>query len=307
MAKIEFGIKVASFPSDGVNGPPFIEKILNYIKETGNGFKTVWVSDHLTPWTAGMPKNLDTLECWTALSYLAGIFPDRRFGTAVLCNSFRNPALFAKMVATLDELSGGRFVLGIGAGWREEEYREYGYEFPPPAVRIRQLSESVQIIRKLWTEDNVTFKGKYFQVNNLTCYPHPDPCPPIMIGGGGENLTLRVVAKYADWWNMGATSPDAYKHKLDVLARHCSKVGRDFKEIRKTIEAFIAIGETKEQAEEAAGTGRRPHFVGTPEQAVEWLKGFIDLGVDYCETRFLDEPSTTGARLFAERVMPELE
>jgi alkanesulfonate monooxygenase SsuD/methylene tetrahydromethanopterin reductase-like flavin-dependent oxidoreductase (luciferase family) len=306
LVKVEFGIKVASFPSDGVNGPPFLEKILNYIKETGDGFKTVWVSDHLTPWTAGMPENLDTLECWTTLSYLAGAFPDRRFGTAVLSNSFRNPALLAKMAATLDELSGGRFILGIGAGWREKEYLEYGYDFPPPAVRVRQLSEGVQIIRKLWTEDNVTFSGRYFKVNNLTCYPHPNPCPPIMIGGAGEALTLRVVARYADWWNTQAAL-DSYRHKLDVLAEHCDKVGRKFGDIRKTAEAFIALGETREEAKRRVLTGRQYHFMGTPEEAVAWLGGFLDLGVDYFEVRFLDEPSTAGARLFAEKVIPELK
>lgn len=306
MAKVEFGIKVASFPSDSVNGPPFIEKVFNYIKETGGAFKTIWVSDHLTPWTAGMPENLDTLECWTALTYLAGAFPDRRFGTAVLSNSFRNPALLAKMVATLDELSGGRFILGIGAGWREYEYLAYGYDFPSPAVRVRQLSEGVQIIRKLWTEDNVTFNGRYFKVNNLTCYPHPSPCPPIMIGGGGENLTLRVVARYADWWNTQAAL-DSYRHKLQVLAEHCDKVGRKFGDIRKTAEAFIALGETREEAKRRALTGRQYHFLGTPEEAVTWLGGFLDLGVDYFEVRFLDEPSTAGARLFAEWVIPELK
>lgn len=306
MGKVEFGIKVASFPSDGVNGPPFIGKILNFIKETGDAFKTIWVSDHLTPWTTGVPQSLDTLECWTTLSFLAGAFPERGLGTAVLSNSFRNPALLAKMAATVDELSGGRFILGIGAGWREAEYREYGYEFPPPRVRIGQLSEGVQIIRRLWTEDNVTFHGRYFKVDNLTCYPHPNPCPPIMIGGGGEALTLRVVARYADWWNTQAASVDAYRHKLGVLAEHCAKVGRSFGTIRKTAEAFIALGETREEAAKKVLTGRQPHFVGTPEEAVEWFSGFIDLGVDYFVVRFLDEPGTAGARLFADRVVPNV-
>lgn len=306
MTDVEFGVKVASFPSDGVNGQPFISKILSFIKETGDSFETIWVADHLTPWTPGMPESLDNLECWTTLSYLAGAFPDRRFGAAVLCNSFRNPALVAKMAATFDEMSGGRFILGIGAGWREQEYRSYGYDFPPPKVRIRQLSEGIQIIRRLWTEDNVTFDGRYFKVSNLTCYPHPKPCPPIMIGGGGEALTLRVVAKYADWWNTQAVSLDAYKHKLEVLEKHCKKTGRSFRDIRKTAEAFVALGETQEQATKRALTGRRTHFVGTPEKAVEWLTSYIDLGVDYFIVRFLDEPNTSGARLFADKVIPNL-
>jgi alkanesulfonate monooxygenase SsuD/methylene tetrahydromethanopterin reductase-like flavin-dependent oxidoreductase (luciferase family) len=210
------------------------------------------------------------------------------------------------MVASLYELSGGRYVLGIGAGWREEEYLEYGITFPSAAVRIRQLSEGVQIIKKLWTEDNVTFNGEYFQVNNLSCHPQPTPTPPIMIGGGGESLTLRVVAKYADWWNMGAGSLKQYKHKLKILSKHCSRVNRNFNEIRKTIEALVDIRETKKEAKEATSTNRRSHFVGTPKEAVNWLNGFIDAGVDYFILRFLDEPNTVGAQLFGERVIPEL-
>lgn len=306
MARIQFGIKVASFPSDGINGRLFVDKILNFINRAGDSFNTIWVSDHLTPWTAGVSESLDTLECWTAVSYLIGVFPNRRFGTAVLCNSFRSPTLLAKMAASLDELSSGRFTLGIGAGWRESEYLAYGYDFPSPAVRIRQLSEGVQIIRKLWTEDNVTFNGRYFRVSNLTCYPHPNPCPPILIGGSGEILTLRVVARYADWWNTSAASLDGYKHKLWVLKKHCNKVGRSFQSIRKTAEAFVALGETREEAAKRVSTGRRAHFVGTPEEAVEWLTDFTDLGVDYFIVRFLDEPNTKGARLFADRVIPNL-
>lgn len=306
MGKVEFGIKVASFPSDGINGQPFIKKILNFIEETEDNFNTIWISDHLTPWTTGLPASLDTLECWTALTYLAGVFPRRRFGTAVLSNSYRNPALLAKMAATFDELSGGRFVLGIGAGWRDKEYLEYGYEFPSPAVRIGQLSEGLEIIRKLWTQDNVTFKGRYFKVENLTCHPHPDPCPPMMIGGGGEALMLRVVAKYADWWNTSAASLEAYKHKLNVLEKHCDKVGKNFNRIRRTAEAFIAVGETREKAVEGGLTGRQPHFIGTPEEAVEFFAGYVDAGVDYFVIRFLDEPSTVEAHLFADRVIPNL-
>ncbi|MCJ7609087.1 LLM class flavin-dependent oxidoreductase [Candidatus Bathyarchaeota archaeon] len=305
MGKIEFGVKVATFPSDGVNGQAFIDRILGFIKGTGDSYKTIWVSDHLTPWTKGLPQTLDTLECMTTVSYLAGIFPDRHFATAVLSNSFRNPALLAKMVATLDELTRGRFVLGIGAGWREQEYKEYGYEYPAPAVRIRQLDEGLQIIRRLWTEDNVTFNGRFFKVSNLTCYPHPKPAPPIMVGGGG-NMTLRVVAKYADWWNFGATSHEEYKRRLGILAEHCDKVKRNFGSIRKTAEAFMAIGRTKEEAKSRVLTGRQAHFVGTPDEVVPWLGGFMDLGVDYFEVRFLDEPNTDGARLFAEEVIPRL-
>lgn len=305
---MEFGIKPASFSTDGSRGKSFVEKTIKFVRETPE-FNVIWMSDHFIPWPSdhpNVPLNADLYECWTLSSYLAGAFPNRKIGQCVMANSYRNPALVAKMAATLDALSGGRLILGLGAGRLEEEYHQYGYEFPSAAVRIKQLEEAVQIIRKMWTEDKVTFKGRYFHIQNATAHPQPDTCPPILIAGAGEKRTLRIVAKYADWWNMSAKSLEDYEHKLKVLAEHCVKVGRDFDEIRKTCEFHVAIGETKEQAEDIILKGNKAQLVGTPEEVVDYLTGFINLGVDYCMVRFTDEPSTTGARIFAEKVIPKL-
>jgi hypothetical protein len=180
------------------------------------------------------------------------------------------------MGATLQLLSQGRFVMGLGTGWYENDYTAFGYDFPEkPADRIAQLEETIQIIRRMWTETPVTFEGKYYRVNAAFCEPKPEPVPPILIGGGGEKLMLRLVAKYADWWNYCDTA-EAYGHKLDVLRAHCDAVGRDFKQIVKTWDGLqMTLAETEAEAwriYEVSPFKRRGCIVGTPQQAAEQLK-----------------------------------
>ena len=312
MTDVKFGIRVPSFPIDGSRGSEFIRQIMDFLRGLEPYFDSAWVSDHFVPWADFESKETDTLECFTTLSYLSGVFKKLKFGSIVLCNSYRNPALVAKMGATLDVLSRGRFILGIGAGWMEEDYIEYGYNFPPPSVRVRQLEEGVQIIRRMWTEDRVTFRGRYFRVENAYCNPKPHPPPPIMIGGGGEKLTLKVVARYADWWNIPNVDLATYKHKVEVLKRHCLRVGRDPEGIVKTLGSMVAIAETDEEALKIAkespfvGEGDiERYFIGSPQTVKEKIKAFVDIGVKYFILRFLDFPRLDGARLFAEEVVPE--
>lgn len=214
--------------------------------------------------------------------------------------------LLAKMVATIHSLTRGRYVFGIGAGWSKTEYFAYGYNFPNAVERIKQLEEAVQIVRKMWSEDELFFKGKYYQVNGAKCFPRPVPPPSIMIGGGGEKLTLKVVAEYADWWNVVAMPSCMLEHKISVLKGYCLKVGRDFNTIKKTIEVHVAIAETKKEAENIASRGQQAHSCGTPEEILNQFKNYLDLGFDYYLLRFIDQPSPNGARMFAEQVIPEL-
>jgi alkanesulfonate monooxygenase SsuD/methylene tetrahydromethanopterin reductase-like flavin-dependent oxidoreductase (luciferase family) len=213
------------------------------------------------------------------------------------------------MGATLQLLTGGRFVMGLGTGWKEDEYYAYGYEFPKPAVRVAQLEETIHIIRKMWTESPATFEGQYYQIRNVYCEPRPDPVPPLLIGGGGEKLMLRLIAKYADWWNYCDTV-ETYAHKLSVLRSHCEAVGRDFNEIVKTWDGLqITIAETEAEAwriYEASAFRRREHVVGTPDQVAERLRAYIDLGVTIFFLRFDDFPSRAGIQLFVEEVIPQL-
>jgi alkanesulfonate monooxygenase SsuD/methylene tetrahydromethanopterin reductase-like flavin-dependent oxidoreductase (luciferase family) len=176
-------------------------------------------------------------------------------------------------------------------------------------VRIAQLEEAVLIVKKLWTESPAFFEGTFYRIKNAYCEPRPDPLPPLLIGGGGEQLTLRVVAKYADWWNIPGGSLENYAHKLSVLRRHCAAVGRDHAEIVKTWSAeAISVAETESQAQRiaAASPYNGDPIVGTPAQVAEKLQAFVDLGVEYFIVRLIDFPKTHGIEMFVQDVMPRL-
>ncbi|MCC6790552.1 MAG: LLM class flavin-dependent oxidoreductase, partial [Thermomicrobiales bacterium] len=182
---------------------------------------TAWFVDHF------QFGDRPYLECFSQLAHSAGRFPGLRVGTLVLGQGYRNPALVAKMAATLQLLTGGKLILGIGAGWKEDEYLAYGYPFPATAQRLDELEEAVEIITRLWTEPEVTFTGAHHRVAGAICAPRPEPKPVLMIGGGGEKRTLRIAAEHADWWNVDYIQPDLYAHKLSVLKEHCRAAGRD--------------------------------------------------------------------------------
>jgi hypothetical protein len=224
-------------------------------------FESFWTYDHFYGFS---DRRNPYLESWTTLVWLAARFPALHVGAVVQGVGYRNPALLAKMGATLQLLSGGRFILGIGAGWREEEYTAYGYPFPRASVRIHQLEEAVQIIRRMWTEDTPTFKGEHFQIENATCLPHPDPLPPIMIGGEGEKLMLPLVARQADWWNCGDWSDlNAVRRKRDIVLEHAAQAGRS---VRLTMQ----IG------------GREwPKTDGESAAWADFLHTLVELGFDY--------------------------
>jgi len=304
-------LRVPSFPVDGSNGKEFVNQILGFLGELEESFDSAWVDDHFVPWAAFVPNAAPNLESFTAISYLSGEFRRLIFGNIVACNSYRNPALLAKMGATLQTLTGGRFILGIGAGWKEDEYVAYGYEFPPPKVRIQQLGEGVQIIKAMWNKGLATFKGRYYNIDEAYCHPKPDPIPPIMIGGGGEKLTLRVVARHADWWNLPNVSPQTYQHKLRVLEEHCKREGRDPSEIVKTLANIIAIAKTEEEAWNLASKSQfiqkgneENYIIGNPGSVMKKLAEYTKLGVEHFILRFLDFPKTDGAKLFATEVIP---
>ena len=312
MADVKFGIRVPSFPIDGSRGRQFVLQIIGFLRGLEAEFDSAWVSDHFVPWADWERRDTDILECLSAISFLSALFEGLDFGSIVLCSSYRNPALVAKMGATLDALTGGRFILGIGAGWMEEDYTEYGYDFPPAAVRIRQLEEGVKIIRKMWTGDGVTFEGEHHGVRNAHCDPKPDPPPPIMIGGGGERLTLRAVARHADWWNIANAGLEAYSHKLDVLRRHCAREGRDPDEILLTLGNMVGVAATDEEAQRMAGASpflgdgnMDSYIVGDPQAVAERIGAYVDIGVEHFILRFIDFPRLDSARLFAEEVIPE--
>jgi alkanesulfonate monooxygenase SsuD/methylene tetrahydromethanopterin reductase-like flavin-dependent oxidoreductase (luciferase family) len=309
VARMEFGWKVPEFPADGSDSRTLTRQSLETLDLIRGRFPAAWVTDHMHPWARWQPVESPVTECWTTLAFLASRYPELTWGTIVMAQSYRNPALLAKMVANLCDLIPGKVIYGIGAGWKEDEYLAYGYEFPKPAVRIRQLEETVEIAKLLWTQDDATYEGKHYHVSHAYLEPKPDPLPPIMIGGGGEQLTLRVVAKHADWWNSTA-GQEIFVRKRDILRTHCEAIGRDFESIKLTWQCeCIAVGRTEEEARQMAEASRfyggpDSSLVGTPAQVIDQIEAWGDLGVSHMQIRFADFPKTDGIRRFMDEVMP---
>lgn len=283
------------------------------------GFTALWASDHLL-WDAKSERR-NCLDVWALMPALAAVTTTLRIGTLVTCNSYRIPSMLAKTAASVDHISNGRLEFGLGAGWKDIEYKAYGIPFPPVATRLAQLEEAAQLIKLLWTEERATFNGKHYQLNDATCAPKPVQKPLKMwIGGAGEKKLLRMVAQYADGWNMifGYQLP-AVKKKLEVLQRHCDDVKRDFTTIDKSLFIVTSIAENetemkKREADTAAalGTGRifklarDAGTIGTAEQVAEVLRGYQDLGFDYFIAMFPYTQDKEMLQRFAETVVPKL-
>jgi alkanesulfonate monooxygenase SsuD/methylene tetrahydromethanopterin reductase-like flavin-dependent oxidoreductase (luciferase family) len=281
------------------------EDTFPYLDRTAHPFDSLWFPDHVQ--YAGQK----VAEGWSLLAYALARYPDKRCGHEVLCNSFRNPALLAKMVATAQALSGGRTILGIGAGWNEEEYRAYGWPFPPAKVRIAQLAEAIELIRAMWTQAPASYAGEHYRIAGAYCEPRPEPPPPIMVGGSGEKYLLRVVARHADWWNLGWKSREQYASKQRVLREHCREVGRDYASITQVIRVGILVADNdKELARLQAAPFVRPHeegrLVGTPAQVTDTLREIIAQGADRLTVHFADAPRPEGTWLFSSAVLPHL-
>lgn len=211
-------------------------------------FDSVWIADHFYGFDA--EKTEGFLEGWTTLTWLAATFPDVMLCHHVLGHGYRNPALTAKMASTLQILSGGRFMLGIGGGWREDEYRAYGYDFPPTAVRLRQLEEVVQICRLMWTEAHPRFAGKYFQVDDAAATPRPDVVPPVCIGSSGEKIGLPIVGRQADIWNSGFGTRADWLRKRAIVDEAAAGVGRDPAEIESCVTVAGDLPESEQASEQ---------------------------------------------------------
>jgi len=296
MTRPGFGWIVQTIARDGAHIETINEDIDAYVRALGDGFDTLWFDDHL------MKTGAPLLECWTTLAFLAARYPYLRVGTLVLSHSFRNPGLTGKMMATLQVLTRGRFIAGIGAGWKEDEFLAYGYPFLPPRQRVDALEEAVQILRAMWSHSPASFEGQFYSLRNADCEPLPPRPIPLLIGGTGEKRTLRLVAQYADWFNM--TFPDlaGYARKLDLLRQHCRQVGRDYDEITKSLWTYIHFN----QGEDVSDRYGRPLVAGTPAQVTAALRAFMALGCSHFMVRFADYPKTDMLETFQREVLPAL-
>lgn len=289
------------------------------------GYEAVWVYDHFH--TVPVPTQEATYEAWTLMTALAATTRRVRLGQMCTCHSYRSPAYLAKVAANVDVISGGRLEMGIGAGWYEHEYRGYGYPFPKPSVRIGQLAEAVEIMRRMWTEDEVDFEGNHYTLRGAINRPKPlqQPHIPLWIAGGGETLTLKVAARYASYTNFG-TSVEEFAHKSAVLQRHCADAGTDFDTIVRSSNFNVICEETEKDVEDRRGwilARYREHvssdrlarleamwreFAGTPEQLVAKLSPWVEAGMGYVIAYFAEAVfDTSGIDRFAREVLPALE
>ncbi len=220
------------------------------------GWDAACVTDHFMPNTA--ERAGDTLECWTALASLAVLVPRIRVGTIVSGNTYRHPAVLAKMAANVDIVSGGRLICGIGAAWQENEHRAYGIPFHTVGERLARLDEACQVLKLLWTRERTTFRGRYYQLEDAPLMPKPvqRPHPELMVGGGGERVTLRIAAKHADHWNVWG-GPETLGRKGKILDEHCAAVGRDPKALLRSANMPLLITDDRAEAERLRETFQR--------------------------------------------------
>lgn len=274
------------------------------------GYETLWAPDHLVT----LPPSQDfVFESWSVVTALARETSRVRLGQLVTGNGYRNPALQAKLASTVDVISHGRLSFGIGSGWYEPDYIGYGYDFGTAGERLRKLGEAVQVIRAMWTEKEATFEGRHYRVQGAINQPKGVQAPhiPLMIAGGGEKVTLRLVAEYADACNM-MESPEGLARKYAILRRHCDELGRDYGSIRRTATTLCIIQDTDEAARALLPPGIEFAFpgdvgsyglVGTVETVRERIAAFADAGVQELIIGFGDPTSVELVERFAAEFM----
>lgn len=270
--KIGLVVRLAEFPETG-KAPSYAEIRETALKAEEGGFDSIWLYDHLLYRNEG--KTTGIWECWTMMSALAEATNRVEIGSLVLCNNFRNPAILAKMAATLDEVSCGRYILGIGAGWNQPEYDAFGLPFDHRADRFE---EAIQIIVPLVKQGRVDFEGQYYQARDCEITPRgprPDG-PPILIGCHGPRM-LRIAARYADQWNVGYFGPpEGYREWIDKIHEACAEVGRDPESLEKTAMLFLRYPELGGPAEFS-----EPHLTGSSQEVAGALHGYAELGVGH--------------------------
>ncbi len=287
---MKLGLQIPNFTLPG--GPPDLHKHLRAIAQRAEaaGFESLWVMDHFFQIEHVGPAEMDMLEGYTTLGYLAACTQTIQLGTMVTGVTYRHPGILAKIVTTLDVLSGGRAWLGIGAGWFEREHKGLGIPFPSVSERFEHLEETLRIVKQMWSDNNGPFQGKHHQLAETLCVPQPvNQPPPIMIGGMGEKKTLRMVAQYAQACNLFEFAGlDTLKKKLEVLKAHCRELGTDYDAISKTV-----LGSTSVNDKASA------------DKLLEKLRRLSDLGFDHAIYNLSEPTDPRSIEVFAEHVIPK--
>lgn len=284
----------------------------------GLGYDHLWVYDHVETVPRREPTHV--FEAWTVMAALAEITSTARLGQLVTCSSYRNAGMLAKQAACVDVMSDGRLILGIGAGWYDREYAAYGWPFLSAGTRLRVMDETITAVRKLWTEERVSFAGEHVQLDGALCDPKPlQSLPPVWVGGGGEKVTLRIAARQADAtnWQVGI---DDFVRKSALLKQYCDEIGRPFGEITRTHGPDCRLFDTEADLQRWLDSpgggqlwGRTPHddyvrnsFVGTVDKVAADVQAFVDAGCEEFVLWFRDYPSTESLERFMTEVVPKI-
>ncbi len=284
---IKFGVQVSQ---SQMSWDEYLS-LCRWIDEDSN-FDSLWLADHfLTGFGTAFGSEGSYLEGWTTLAAVAQTTSRVRLGVLVTGNTYRHPAVLAKMATTVDHISEGRLEFGIGGAWHEYEHQAFAIPFHTVRERLERLDEAVQVIKLLWTQPRPTFQGRYYQLDQPPYNPPniQQPHPPVLIGGGGERRTLRTVARYADAANVTGT-PEEVRHKYEVLERHCREAGRDYSSIRRTIQVLLFLNEDPAfqqrvvQGLVSLGGGSEEHarrsvLMGSVDEVKAGVQGFVDAGV----------------------------
>jgi F420-dependent oxidoreductase-like protein len=314
---MKLGVMIES--QEGVGWPEW-KNIVQWTEELG--FESLWRSDHFFSFF-GASRTIDSLDTMIAHTYTAMASSRIRFGPLVLAMTFRHPAVLARMAAAVDQLSGGRFILGVGAGWNTTEHEAYGIDLPPVKQRMDNLEESVRVIKALFENDSASYQGKIYSLKDAPMNPKPAQKPmALLIGGGGEQRTLRMVARYATEWNAPiAGGLDVFKHKSEVLAQHCEAVGRDPATIERSVMTGYIAGENQAEVDrkvEAAianaperfrrNDGKPPMTAlwGTATQIIEQIKEIEAAGISRIQLQYRTPPARSDLEFVAREILPKV-
>ena len=310
MANVHFGVTV-----------PQIKRTFEESRDAARefeamGYDSLWVCDHLY---GPQSPTIPILEAWSLVSALAAVTERVEIGTLVTPAGMRNPAQLGKVIATVDNISGGRIIPGLGAGWMPREFIDFGVPFLSTADRLRQLRETVTLLKRMWTEPQVTFEGRFVQAHNVVCEPKPVRTMPILIGGAGEKVTLKLAAQEAAIWNNLAGHQGALARKVDVLKQHCEAVGRPFEEIVVSQQCLVTIAPDEESAGPMVETAKKIFgghmgdptgplaIAGSPRRVREQIQKHIDLGCTMFVMEFFGRDTKEAGKLFADTVMPHFK
>ncbi len=276
------------------------------------GYDSLWVCDHLY----GVPApQLPILEAWSLIAAIAAVTDQAKLGTLVTPPFFRNPAVLAKQIATIEQIAPGRTIAGLGAGWFKPEFEQTGCDFPDTRDRLTALEDMIEVMKRMWTEEKATYEGRFYSVHEALCEPKPEKTPEILIGGGGEKVTMAIAARHADTWNNMAVFQAQLAQKVEALDKRCEEAGRDPASIERSQQCVVVIGEDDaagraglEKAKKIygghMGGALEEHGIwGSPERVIECIERHRALGVSFFVMEFFGRDTREPAQLFAETVM----